>query len=137
MTVRDFGTVQVEWRPAIATDDPVGVRYRISASPGPEWTDPSPPLKARFRALREEWEEQVTFVSSTTARCMAEAYQKIIGLGAPVLPLLLADLRDRGGDWFWALKAISGSDPVPVENRGRWDEMRDAWLAWGRRQGLI
>jgi hypothetical protein len=45
-------------------------------------------------------------------------------------------MEDRGGHWFWALKAIAGVDPVAPEDRGRVEAMREAWLRWGREQGL-
>jgi len=38
--------------------------------------------------------------------------------------------------WFWALRAITGADPVPVESRGKLKEMAQAWLAWGRTYGF-
>jgi hypothetical protein len=63
------------------------------------------------------------------------AYQKIIGLGAAAVPLLLAELRREPDDWFWALHAVTGADPVPEANRGNLPAMTEAWLQWGREKG--
>jgi hypothetical protein len=65
------------------------------------------------------------------------AYQAIIGLGAPVVPLLLQDLAREPAHWFEALKAITGEDPVRPEDWGRVRAMAAAWLAWGRSRGLV
>ena len=65
------------------------------------------------------------------------AYQGIIGMGAPVVPLLLALLRDTPDHWFAALAAISGVDPVPEHERGDVTAMSATWLRWGRERRLI
>ena len=41
------------------------------------------------------------------------------------------------GAAFWALEAITGENPVPAADRGKVQKMADAWVAWGREQGLI
>lgn len=33
-------------------------------------------------------------------------------MGSAVLPLIFADLRDRGGQWYWALECITGENPA-------------------------
>jgi hypothetical protein len=52
-------------------------------------------------------------------------------MGERALPLLLAELKREPDDWFWALHAISGADPVPPASRGRLHEMAEAWVRWG------
>ena len=64
------------------------------------------------------------------------AYQAIIALGPPVVPLLLHDLEREPFHWFEALQAITGEDPVPREHWGMIAAMRADWLAWGRERGL-
>ncbi len=68
---------------------------------------------------------------------MHPAYQRIIGLGPAVIPLILADLARQPDHWFWALRALTGEDPVPAEARGRVKAMADAWLQWGRENGYL
>lgn len=73
--------------------------------------------------------------SSTQRISMHPAYQQIIGLGQPVVPLLLREVERKSGRWFWALKAITREDPVPKSDRGKTRKMIDAWLNWGNQKG--
>lgn len=68
---------------------------------------------------------------------MHPAYQQIIGMGPDALPLILRDLADEPAPWFWALRAITGEDPVPEAERGDVDRMVEAWLSWGMRRNLL
>jgi hypothetical protein len=68
---------------------------------------------------------------------MHPAYQQIIGMGREVVPLILRELEREPDHWFWALKAITGEDPVPEQHRGRVRAMADAWIRWGREHGLL
>ena len=63
------------------------------------------------------------------------AYQRIIGMGQPALPLILHDLDERPDHWFWALNAITGIDPADgVES---FQDAAERWLEWGRSEGLL
>jgi len=92
-------------------------------------------LERRFRELAQEWREATEFTSSTTDMVMHPAYQQIIGIGRAALPLIFAELRRAPDHWFWALKAITGEDPVAPADRGKVQRMTDAWLAWGHARG--
>ena len=94
-------------------------------------------LSTLFRQLAERWREETQFLSSTTAICTHPAYQRIIGLGPRVIPLILAELAREPGQWFWALRALTGENPVPPDDQGRVQAMADAWLAWGRQNGWV
>jgi hypothetical protein len=63
------------------------------------------------------------------------AYQQIIGLGAECVPLLLAELERTPDHWFWALRSITGENPVRPEHRGKLALMAKDWIDWGRGQG--
>jgi len=39
----------------------------------------------------------------------------MIGLGWPVVPLILEELNREPNQWFWALEAITEQNPVPPE----------------------
>jgi hypothetical protein len=65
------------------------------------------------------------------------AYQEIISMGRPAVPLLLAELRRRPDHWFLALSAITGANPVPSESAGKLAEMAEAWIRWGEAQGYL
>jgi hypothetical protein len=92
---------------------------------------------ADFQALAAEWERETLFLSSTTDIVLHPAYQRIIGLGPAAVPLILGRMRERPGHWFWALRAITGEDPVQPEERGDLAKMARRWLDWGAARGLI
>ena len=96
-----------------------------------------PDLERTFRELADTWREETRFLSSVPDRVMNPAYQRIIGLGPAVVPLLLRDLERQPTHWFWALKAITGEDPVAREDSGAIKKMAEAWLEWGRQRGYL
>src|SRR5438105_7488145 len=100
-------------------------------------TTEKPKLETQFRSLAEEWKQACALLSSTSAMVAHPAYQAIIKLGPPVMPLLLRDLEHAPAHWFEALKAITGQDPVSREDWGNIAAMRVAWLNWGRSQNLL
>ena len=93
-------------------------------------------LYLEFHSLARTWRNDVAFTSSVAEMSMHPAYQRIIGMGLAVVPLLLCELETEPDHWFWALKAITGEDPVKPEDQGRLQRMADAWLKWGKEQGL-
>ena len=69
---------------------------------------------------------------------MHPAYQKIIGMGEPAVPLILKDLAENGpDDWFWALTAIADDNPITEDIAGDMNAMTAAWLQWGRKRGYL
>ena len=88
-----------------------------------------------FSMLKAKWEAETALLSSATEIALHPSYQQIIGMGNDAVPLILAELRRKPEHWFWALKAVTGEDPVLPELRGRIKEMTEACLQWGRRQG--
>jgi hypothetical protein len=64
------------------------------------------------------------------------AYQRIIGMGEQVLPLIFKDLSARGGHWIWALSAITGECDV-AKSGDTFREAVQAWLKWGRKNGYL
>lgn len=90
-------------------------------------------LAELFRVLVEEWRRETGMHSSIAKKVAHPAYQKIIELGKPVLPLILKELAARPSFWFEALKSISGEDPVEPGS----DVQRAAtsWLEWGKEKG--
>lgn len=111
----------------------------VEPSPQSAWHvrfQPSVPAQElRFRRLAATWKDERGATSSITDMAMQPAYQEIIGMGQDALPFLFRELEEEPDHWFWALKAITGEDPVPPESRGRVEEMAQDWLRWGREQG--
>ena len=89
----------------------------------------------RFEQLAQAWMADTTLCSSTTEISTHPAYQQIIGMGSAALPLIFAELRKAPGHWFWALKAITGDDPVAAADRGNLVRMSAAWLRWAEANG--
>jgi len=98
---------------------------------------PPEQLRRLFEKLSSEWHRETDLLSDSGRAAMHPAYQRIIGLGAQVVPLVLEEMRDHGGHWFWALRAITGEDPVGPEIGGRIRLMKEAWLAWGKEKGYL
>ena len=93
-------------------------------------------VELRFSCLAEKWLSETAHYSMMSKIVLHSSYQEIIGMGRDVLPLILERLAVEPNHWFWALRAISGEDPVPDADVGRFDAMRDAWLQWGRKRSL-
>lgn len=88
-----------------------------------------------FSELVDEWHRERGATSSITAMAMCPSYQKIIGLGPRAIPLIMRRMEVEGGQpdmWFWALRVLTGADPVADSDRGDTVRMAQAWLRWGR-----
>ena len=91
----------------------------------------------RFRDLVRQWKEATAFTSSGTEISLHPAYQQIIGMGKEAIPLILEELQREEDHWFWALKSITGTDPVPPGDRGNLPKMTAAWLRWAQTNGYL
>lgn len=92
-------------------------------------------IQGTFNELATRWKRETRHISSVTRTSMHPAYQSIIGMGMPAVPLILRELGEHGGHWFWALRAITRRDPAP--EGCDFGEAVHAWLNWGRSQGYI
>lgn len=92
-------------------------------------------LELKFHTLAEKWRKETRFVSSLSRIVMHPSYQAIIGMGEPAVPLILREMKNRGGHWLWALHSITGEDPA-----GEGDNFKaavQAWLTWGLERGYV
>ena len=99
---------------------------------------PTPPpiggVEQQFRRLLSQWNAE-TMVLSDPGKIMGHsAMRAIIAMGEDVVPLILRDLRGNPSLLVWALPKIVGANP-PFE--GNNEKMIEAWLQWGREQGLV
>jgi hypothetical protein len=94
-------------------------------------------IRERFRRLAAEWKEKSRYLSNTAQMAMLRPYQRIIGMGMPVVPLILEELKREPDQWFWALEAITGENAVPSEAAGKVSLMARAWVEWGAQRGLV
>ncbi len=92
-------------------------------------------LAATFHRLAKVWEEETGMHSFVQKRVLHPAYQRIIGLGLAVVPLILLQLAEQPDHWFWALEAIIGEDIAA--NNTNLAEVCEAWLQWGRERGYL
>ncbi len=97
---------------------------------------PSVELEEKFDRLSEEWKSEAEFLSSPDQMAMLPSYQRIIGMGPIAVPLILREMEREPHFWFWALRSITGEDPVPERSRGNVPEMVKAWLAWANRRNF-
>lgn len=94
-------------------------------------------LEVEFGTLASVWRKETGLLSSVRSRSLNWAYQRIIGMGEPVVPLILQELCKEPDDWFWALTAITGENPILDEQAGDMEAMAKAWIEWGKRQGCL
>lgn len=94
-----------------------------------------PELRTEFDRLANRWLEETLVLSNLTYVHMHPAYQRIIGMGQPAIPLILGRLSEGIGHWFWALACIAGEDAAAgAQSMG---EARSRWLEWGSGKGYI
>jgi len=93
-------------------------------------------LEQHVQQLLDCWRTETAHLSSSTRITGHPAYQELIALGPPVLPLLLRDLeRTEDGHLSLALATITGAHPVSAEERGHIRKVAAAWLRWARETG--
>ncbi len=132
LTIRAASELSPGEHPAIVIVDDAGAENRPTPSaPAFGTSDPEP----SFRSLAAQWRAETAALSSVQQMVLHPAYQRIIGLGPAVIPLLLQELRREPDHWFWALHAITGETPVGPNST--FDEAVAAWLEWGRSRGLV
>jgi thymidylate synthase (FAD) len=92
-------------------------------------------LETEFEKLALAWKSNTAHLSSLTAIHADENYQAIIALGKPVLPSIFKSLLEVPDDWFFALAAITGTDPVPSDADYNFAVL--TWLQWGHKHGYL
>lgn len=100
-----------------------------------EATEPAETIEEKFRRLASVWRAETAYVSSSSALVAHPAFRDIVGMGPPVIPLLLRELENRTGHWHRALREITGTDPVSSTDRSNVDRAVEAWLRWGKEKG--
>ena len=100
-------------------------------------TLPERRMEDRFAELAAKWQRGTGGLSSPRAIAGHPAYQQIIDMGTPVIPMILRELKEHGGWWYPALRTLTGENPVPEEAKGQPPLNREAWLKWGRGNGYF
>jgi hypothetical protein len=92
--------------------------------------DEATSVRNDFNTLAELWHNETGFWSDMGRKAVHPAYQRIIGMGKEALPLIFGEMAKEPGHWFWALRAITGENPVQPEHAGNVKAMTDDWLGW-------
>ena len=91
-------------------------------------------LRSRFDELVRVWTDETMLSSSTHLICLHWAYQRVIGLGSAVVPLIMEEVRKGRRHWGWALTAITGENPAePTESL---KAAAEAWILWEKEQQI-
>lgn len=86
----------------------------------------------KFLKLKEKWEKETMFLSSSSAIYNNSSYIEIIALGEKSIPWIIRDLKKTNKHWFSALNQISGENPVPEEHYGIIPQMKEDWINWAK-----
>jgi hypothetical protein len=92
-------------------------------------------IEQRFRRLEAAWDADTRFLSDVGKIIDHPAFQEILSMGESVIPFMMRDLEKGNTLWVWALRRITGHNPVPTEDAGQSRKMAEAWLRWGRERG--
>jgi type I restriction-modification system DNA methylase subunit len=132
-----------------AYDLPEGVRGALIESfvghdrPGAPWFrghwEPKEPqrLEARLRALADLWADETKDLSSYTGIVQHPIYQHVIRrFGRSAVPFLLSELSTGRLNWVWALRAITGQEPVAPGDAVDIQRVAESWVRWGKDNGF-
>lgn len=135
MTMAPFGFDGDKYNQIVSGGDQVLIASSVesSLSIGEEEAE----QRLRFNQLVIEWKARARLLSSVDEIVELQPYQDIIDMGEAAVPLLLAQLKSEGANphhWFYALRAVTGENPVSPDDRGRTKKMAAAWLEWGTKR---
>ncbi len=90
-----------------------------------------------FHTWVSEWRGGIGPTSDPAEIVAHPAFRQIVAAGNDAVPMLLRELRNEPSLLVFALHEITGEDPVPRGARGKIREMSKAWVAWGKKGGLL
>lgn len=97
----------------------------------------SPQKASDFFFYLKKWKEETAAHSSPATIRMNRYYQKIIGLGDTIIPLILRELEREPNDWFYALEMLTKDEENPMTDDMGFKESISAWINWGKNKGYI
>lgn len=126
------------------SDSVAGNLVDTSTAASPSRDDPesgaaaSAGVRNEFRALADWWHDATDSSSSPRLKHEHPAYRRVVEMGQPAVRHILEDLQRRGGHWFSALAEITKTQPpLPAGTLPSVRAEREAWLAWGKGQGIL
>jgi hypothetical protein len=92
-------------------------------------------FETSFRRLAEEWKSETAPLSSIRLKKEHPAYRRLVALGEPAIPLILADLARQPSHLFWALRDITNVNPADPGVAKDFRDVIRCWIEWGQAQG--
>lgn len=93
-------------------------------------------LSKRLEDLVQVWERDTLHESSTSRLVSHPAFEAIVAMGTPAVPLIVERLRLAPTWLVLALPRITGENPVSEGDAGRLARMVAAWAEWFDRHGV-
>jgi hypothetical protein len=94
-------------------------------------------IATEFKRHERKWKRETRHLSDPAQKYLHPSYARVIGLGWPAVSLILRTLKRQPDDWFYALRAITGANPVTPAMAGDMPLMVRAWIKWGEQRGLV
>lgn len=93
-----------------------------------------PDERSIIEVLSDRLYNKTCFLSSVNKMTTFPEFAELESYGRHTVRFILSwmHLGEVKIFWFPLLRRITGEDPVPAEDRGRVDEMRKRWVAWGQ-----
>lgn len=91
-------------------------------------------VRRMFDQLKNEWKKATAYISDTGLIVSHPAYLKIIKLGTVVIDWIIEDLVETRCQWFEALEAITGQDPIAPDHYGAVNLMIQDWQDWASKK---
>ena len=96
-----------------------------------------PAVRERFTELADRWNRETCLMSNSDRAAAHPDHMAIISMGEPVVPLILERMQDGRGHWDYALRDITGANPVKRADWGNIAAIHASWLEWGEANGYI
>ncbi len=92
-----------------------------------------------FYKLAGQWKTETQFYSSPSRIKDSEFYDELKGMGQKIIPLIIAELKNRETPayWFPMLIEISGENPVPPHSAGDVSSMVNSWTEWAQNKVFL
>lgn len=86
-----------------------------------------------FLQLKDKWKSETLYYSSSSHIFNNSAYREIISLGSKTIPWIIRELKKTNDHWFYALKKISGENPIKPDHYGVITKMKEDWIEWAQK----
>lgn len=92
--------------------------------------------KRRFESCASRWKRETSHFSSTSRKRRNNAYREMLAPGERIIPFVLKRMKNREYVFYLVLSDLVSSPPRITPN-GDMEEIRRAWLKWGKMRGHV